>query len=708
MRSYLALFALLGVSLHRPAAGAVNSESVLTGYSVASWTEGDGRLLSGVYAIAQDVEGYLWIGTDTGLVRFDGWRFARWETLSKALLPRGPIMALCASRDGGLWVGFADGTVRQVMNGQVQGGRTFTDGSGPVEGLAEDHNSAVWAVIAGKLYRFRASRWEAVDLDLPSSAGFVIGIRAIGSNLWVATTVGLFRWNDSRDAFQKILNRGTSDIAEDATHRPWVSDEKNGFRRGDESSQRSSAFQGNGYRLLYDREGNLWVGTIGQGLWRVRINESRIPRIVETASLYSGLLANSAESAIVESVIQDRDGNIWVGTTGGLYRLTERTFTPVATAGPVMALESGDGAIWAGTGNRLLRVSADREQLPRQPAQPTSLWVRSLHRDQRNVLWIGSDHGLYHMVHSRVEYVATGSGTRQSTITTITSDLAGHLWFSDGHRIFQSKGSGFVAVERPDVARNATITRLYADSAGRLWIILSNGKLFVLDSTGRLKPDIGGEGIHQAIYDVFEDPDKVLWILGSDGLTRYAKGQFITLTHERGYPFSEHGAVVTDEQGTLWLNLDGGIIRFERENLIKAFEDRRSRLQYQFYDTSDGVAGPPLVSVLAKTSNDGTVWFVRGGVLTSVNSRERGKAATPAPGPVRIESAFTEDYKLNYVAGRVLPSGTRRIEINYTALALTAPHKIHFRYRLEGFNPDWIDAGTRRQAFYTNLPPQNL
>jgi signal transduction histidine kinase/ligand-binding sensor domain-containing protein len=707
MRTYLGLFALFAVSIHASAARAVDSENVLTGYSLASWTEGDGRLLTAVYAIAQDVEGFLWIGTDTGLIRFDGWRFARWETLSKASLPRGPIMALCAARDGGLWIGFADGTVRQVMHGQVQEGRSLTGGTGPVENLAEDHNGAVWAVITGKLHRFRGGRWETVILDLPSPAGFVIGARTISNNLWVATTVGLYKWNESRDAFQKVLSRGTSDVAEDESHRLWVPDEKQGFRLRDESNQRSSAFQANGYRLLYDQRGNLWVGTIGQGLWRVHITEGGSPRVIEKASLHSGLLGNSAESAVVESIIQDRDANIWVGTTGGLYRLTERTFMPVATAGPVMSLESGQGAIWAGTGNGLLRLSPSNQQWPRQPVQPANLWVRSLHRDNRSVLWVGTAHGLYRVVHSRFERVSPVPGTRQGAITTITSDPTGHLWFSDGTHLFEWKRSRLVSIERPAPARNGIITRLYADSVGRLWIVLSDGKLCVLDSdTGKLRSGLGVEGIRQTTYDIFEDQDRIVWILGSGGLMRFAKGRFVTLTQERGFPLSEHGAVITDEKGNLWLNIDVGLIRFERKDLTKAFEDQASRLQYKFYDTSDGVAGPPIVSVLAKSSADGTLWFVRGGVLTSVNPRRLGDASTLTLGAVRIENAVIDDDKMNYMPRGVLPSGTRRIEINYTALALTAPQKVHFRYRLEGFDAAWIDAGTGRQAFYTNLPPR--
>jgi hypothetical protein len=201
---------------------------------------------------------------------------------------------------------------------------------------------------------------------------------------------------------------------------------------------------------------------------------------------------------------------------------------------------------------------------------------------------------------------------------------------------------------------------------------------------------------HQTIYDVFEDANHVIWILSNNGLSK-AHGRVPTGAHQQGIPPSVRGAMISDGRGELWLNTDTGLLRLTQEAFEAAVEDPTRQLQYQLYDTADGVAGRPGVKLLARRDATGRLWFLRGGVLTSVMpSRLTDTLSAEVPQVVRIESVATND-GTHDLSQSVLPSTTRRIEINYTTLTLTAPNKIRFRYRLDGFTEiGWT--GTQRQA----------
>lgn len=679
-------------------ARAVDLHNVLTGYALSSWTEGDGRSLGGVSAIVQDLSGYLWLGTNIGLVRFDGWRFTRWETISRAPLPRSPIVALSAARDGTLWIGFADGAVRRIKDGEVHDPLATNGDGGPVN-LSEDHNGTIWTVTNGTVGRFQGGRWEKVVVERVSPAPFAVMVRAIGAHVWIGSRYGLYKWIEESDTFHKVLNLGALDVAEDASQRLWITDFSQGFRPAT-GAARTGGVEGTGLRLLSDRRGNLWVATTGEGLWRVQVVGRERPT-VEKASLNTGLLSDS-----IQAITEDREGNIWIGTTGGLQRLTVRTVIPVANIGWVTALDASAGTLWAGTSNGLLRLNAGSDRWRREPRQPVDLWVRSVHADRRGTLWVGSDRTLFTMIEGRLEPVSFPTRISFGPIDSLTSDSFGNIWFSDGPRLFRWQHGHLAHIDVPLQAGAGQIALLHADSSDRLWIAFREGRIAVLDAaTGQPGSAVNPNAFHQTVYDIFEDADHVVWILGNGGLTKFSHGRFVTLTHEQRIPPSVHGAIVSDGYDELWLNTDSGLLRLSRKAFDAAVEDPSRPLQYQLYDTADGVAGAPIVKLLARRDANGRLWFARGGALTSVTPTHLADALRPPLQWVRIEGVITDDGAVHDLSDSVLSSSTRRIEINYTALALTAPNRIRFRYRLDGFDADWVDAGTRRQAFYTNLVP---
>jgi len=705
MRLSPAVAVVFVLAMASPAPG-IDLPSALTGYTVSSWADGDGRPLGPVYAIAQDHTGYLWIGTDAGLVRFDGSRFARWDAVGTTPLPNAAVSALFVSRDGTLWVGFRDdGIVRRIRAGAVQDDVVAAEQTGLVADFAEDGRGTMWAVIGGRLCRRQGNRWEHVALPTAGSGVVSVSVKRDGS-IMVGTNRELFEASGDDNRFHLVRSGWSWDASESADGSLWVTDTSIGFTRVGGSRDRMPVFNGNGYRLLHDRRGNLWVATIGEGLWRTRAGSADSQPVLEKASLYSGLLSDS-----VQSVIEDREGSIWVGTTGGLHKLTERKVTPIVNIGLAIAVEStGQGGVWAGTGNGLVRLTPDPAESERErPMSAINPYVRVVHRNRDGVIWVGANQGLFRIIDGRPERIALPGLDFTGPTVIIASDTNGTVWLSDGLRVSCWRAGRLRSVPRSAAVPRDRISQIYGDSTGRLWIAFAGGLTGTIDSGGEeldFKEAAGLHAIHRQIYDIFEDVDGVIWVLGNGGLSRWSGDQFVTLTHAAGLPASRIGAMTDDRHGYLWLNLDAGLIRFTRQAFERAIADRTVRLQYDLYDASDGVAGAPILNVRAKRGGDGMLWFVRGGGLTSVNPDRLVPDVSTVGVPIRIEDAVVNDNKFAVLPGATLPSGTRRLQVNYTVLTFRSPSRIRFRYRLDGFDANWVDAGSRRQAFYTNLPPR--
>ena len=697
----LGVLALLVVCASRSTA-ALDLPGVLTRYSIASWTDEDGRPLGPVYAIAQDFDGYLWIGTDAGLVRFDGWRLARWETISSARLPSSPVSALFVAHDGALWVGFRDGAIRQIRKRTILSDAA-TEAVGLVADIAEDGHHIIWAVVGSELRRWTGDGWAHVPIEQNRSAVVSVSVTRDGS-LLVGTTTALYRREAEHDAFETVRSGWAWDASEDRQGTLWITDISAGFKQANGSNRRIHPLNGNGFRMLHDRSGNLWVATIGEGLWRVPFDETGGKIVVEKASLYSGLLSDS-----IQSLIEDREGNIWIGTTAGLQRLTERIMTPVVNLGLVTSIEAtGDSGVWVGTGDAVIRLSPGATDWKQDRlANPVAPYVRALHRDGHGTLWIGANQGLFKMTGRRVEKISLAGVGLTTPIVRITSDAHDRVWFSNGSQLIMWDGQRAAPVPIPPAVAVEPISLIFHDSKARLWVAFASGALATVED-GRWRmfgAAEGWTGVHRVVYDIFEDEHGVLWILGAGGLSRFSEGVFATLDRRAGLPSSRIGAITDAQNDGLWLNVDVGLVRVTRTAFDNALANPSQRLQYDLYDSSNGVAGAPILNVRATRGSDGTLWFVRGGGLTAVAPHALGGARNPKV-PVMIEGALADEARLDPIVGAALAPGTRRVQINYAALTLRAPNRMRFRYRLDGFDPDWVDAGSRRQAFYTNLPPR--
>jgi signal transduction histidine kinase/ligand-binding sensor domain-containing protein len=707
----LALFMLLAQP--RPA-GAAEPKELLTGYSLTSWHDSDGRPLGSVYAIAQDGQGFLWVGSDAGLFRFDGWQLRAWDTLSDERLPGSAVTAIRFARDGSMWVGFSGARVHQIRMDRSQLMVAATDGPMSARDLAEDGAGVIWAISDGSLYSRHGSEW--VQVEIPTIPHFTVPLRSMPwpsalllsvsrrGDLWVGTRWGVWKRDVHSGRFALQSQRFVWGISEDAAGDMWTSDVVSGFRKLDASDLPPHALQGTGYRLLHDRRGNLWVGTFGSGLWLVKTDPQTHTYSVQRAGDRTGLSTDA-----VNALLEDKDGNMWVGTAAGLHRLSPRLLTPVEGLRDVISLEAGQGnSLWAGTPSGLLRLTS-----PQELEQPQRLLpgkdVRSLFDDQHGTVWIGTTTGLWRLSAGRLEPITLPSLSGVS-IVSVSPAVGGGLWLGDGGWLYHWDGQRVVPLQTADEDSFSRLGRVLAaqlDARQNLWVSFAKGSLGLVEPDRQFRiVDVvsdGTKGRTKAVTTAHELNDE-MWFGGIGELTRFKNGRFDTIGIAQGLPASVITTILDDRQGYLWLSVDRGLLRTHHSELEKAISDKAYRIRYRLYDPLDGLAGAPIGLYGSARTGDGTLWFIRSGGLTSIDSTALAARDVSAPA-VRIESVLAEDRRFPADGQLVFAPGTKRLQIDYTALALTASNKIRFRYMLDGIDAAWIDAGTRRAALYTNLPP---
>ncbi len=691
----IALAVLCGVATP---AYAQNGRDLLSEYSQTSWTDGDGVRLGIVTGLAQDRDGYLWVASSAGLLRFDGVRFTPWNALSDTPLPSSAASAVLVASDGSLWVGLADHGVRHVRGTQLRPGDQPGGSLRSVTDLAEDHRGTIWAVSESALFRVDHDAWRPVPLTL-NGRRITVQRLFIGrdGSVWVATATGIFRWDRARDAFQQVAAGFAWDLHEDARGRLWRTDVVAGFRRLEQERAGRRPFPGSGYRLRFDRRGNLWIATLGEGLWRVQLDKGG-GETVERTMLRTGLSSDS-----VQSLLEDRDGNIWVGTTAGLHRLTSRTLAPVQDVGFVTDIAASDDGVEAGTTNGMLALSAGADAWPRVRGSARGPALRTLLRDAQGTWWLGSNSGGWSLASGSLTHLPITPPP--STAVTFLASARGGVWLGYGGWLHRWDGKTATPLTIPAGHRVAQITQALTDSRDRVWIAFDNGRVGVIDSGGAFRIVDDREGLANSTQPFIEDDTHAVWAAGSSGISLITDRGCATVDKGSGLPSGRVWSAAEDRQGYFWLSVDRGLLRVKRSDLVAAASGHAHRVQYQLYGTADGLAGAPLGNVRSVRARDGRMWFVMGGGLTEVDPEQLGPIQAPSNAPVRIEAVIANEKRLTPVETMSLPAGTKRLQISYTAVALSPGNDVSFRYRLDGFDTDWAAAGAQRQAFYTNLLP---
>jgi ligand-binding sensor domain-containing protein/signal transduction histidine kinase len=701
-------------------AQALDPDLAITQYTHRVWTaeqSEEGLPQNSVFSIAQTPDGYLWLATQEGLVRFDGVRFTVFNSRNTPEIRHNDVWKLLVDRQGVLWVATRGGGITRYQDG------AFTNYSKPqglsndsVQALWEDRNGDLWiGTRGGGLNRFRDGRFTVYTTEHGLSNNTVYAIHGDGSGaLWIGTDGGgLNRFADG--TFSAITRgQGLSHdtvyvIHEDHEGALWVGTGAGLDRLRDGGLVRHGLQQGltnENIRALYqDRSGNLWIGTDGGGL-------NRLSRGRFSAFTTREGLSNDS----IGSIFEDREGNLWVGTdAGGLNRLRDNKFVSYSTLEGLSndnaraILEDRAGDLWVGTFGGLNRFRDGQFRTYTTKDGLSSDVVLSLVEDRDGALWVGTlGGGLNRFKDGRFTAISKAEGLGNETVLSMIEDRQGRLWVgtrSGGlNRIEDGKISLFTT---DDGLSNNDIRYLLEGRDGSLWIATLGGGINRYRD-GQFTAFTTRDGLsNDLVLALHEDDDGTLWAgTFGGGLNRFRDGRFTAFTTVDGLHDDVVFQILEDDAGNLWMSSNHGVYRVSRAELNAFADGRVDRITSVAYGKADGMKNHECNGAHQPAGwkgRDGRLWFptIRG--ITVVDPAAI-RINTLEP-PVLIEQVRVEQEPVAMDAPVVLAPGSNKLEFRYTALSYQAPERVRFRYMLEGFDPGWVEAGANRIAYYTNLPP---
>jgi len=694
-------------------------------YGHTAWRGQDG-FVNQPNAIAQTKDGYLWVGARTGLMRFDGVRFTRWISPKGEALPGRSLGALLGAQDGSLWIGGSGGLSR-LKDDELSSYMLQPAGAG-VGAILEDPAGTIWVTRyhitdgKGPLCRVTGPDVQCFGKTEGLPAPYALGFAKDGAgNFWIGSTA-LYRWTpaSSNVYFAEDLKHtggdGVIDVATGPGDSVWAALDGIGpdlgvrhFSGGKWTSYRVPGFDGatvRSHTLFTDRNDALWIGTESQGVYRIHDG---------VADHYGP--ANGLSGKSVNHIYEDREGNVWVSTDVGLDMFRDT---------PVLTISTNDGL--------------------------TSAGIRSVLALRNGSVWAGNQGAVDVLEGGRVSSITTGHGLPGQDVGAMLEDHDGRIWLGVDDRLMTYQNGRFLEVKKPDgspLGHVGFATALSEDAAANVWVLLNTtgerrllrikdqvvdenilleeplrrarylaadqgSGVFISSATDKLgryrkgKMEIislaNGDKAFTS-FGLFADSDGALWASTTHGLYRWKDGRLNVLDSRNGLPCPSIFAAIKDDSGSLWLYAECGLVRIPASDVATWLEVPETRPSLKTFDVFDGVlTGLADVSQpRASRSPDGRLWFTNGSAVQMIDpARLHANGNPPA---VHVEE-FVADRKRYRPQGRLsLPPLRRDLEIAYTALSFTVPRKVSFRYKLEGQDPDWQEAGTRRQAFYNDLRP---
>ncbi|HEU4710010.1 MAG TPA: two-component regulator propeller domain-containing protein [Pyrinomonadaceae bacterium] len=689
---------------------ALDPNRTLNEFGHQAWTTENGLPQNTVQAIVQTQDGYLWIGTQEGLVRFDGLNFAVFDKENTPAFKSNDIRFLQQDRQGRLWISTSYGLV--CRHNGLFAGYTINEGlpDNSVGPIVEDANGNVWIGTAAGLARFENGKFKTFTIENGLSRNVVqlLTARANGT-LLVGTSAGLQAL--SGDSFTNItigpdiLPANITAIAETLNGQLWLGT-LNGLFAVDGNGRANPVPLPNNRvnALCVDRNGTLWIGTAA-GLARVRNGK------VETFTAADGLTSN-----LVLSVFEDREGSIWIGTeAGGLNQLKSKKFNTYTTrqglpSDLVKAIyQDSQGGIWIGSNGGGLTLFKDGKFTTWTTKDGLSSdVVLSLTSSADGTLWIGTPDGLNRFRDGVFQTFTFADGLSNDLVRSVFVDRSGVLWVGTRDGLNSFRDNEFRTYTTQDGLANNFIGAIYEDSKGNLWVGTLGGLSKLKD--GVFQTFTTNEGLSSnTVISLYEDAAGDLWIgTNGGGLNRLRAGKFVSFTNRNSLAADVIYRILEDKQQNLWCSSNKGIFRVSKAELERVATGASTSVSPVYYGPADGTltressgGGHPA----GWKTSDGRIWFATIKGLAVIDPENIPLNTTPPP--IAVEQLFVDNEAVSTSQKLSLSPGTSRLDFYYTALSFIAPENVRFKYKLEGFDDDWIDAGAKRVASYTNLRPGN-
>ncbi len=690
------------------------TDGEVSAYLHHGWQFEDGLPQNSVQALWQTTDGYLWVGTQNGLARFDGVRFTVFNSQNTPELKVANIGTLRETRDGSLWIGTEGGGLLRYKEGAFT---RYTDADGLagniIRCLYEGRDGTLWIGSRGEgtpfaLTRYLDGKFSIVEElnDCESHAVRAITEDADGRILIASskhlTSVhqGKFNFENIKSGYRTVYVAQNGEVWFGGNQGLWRGSDQKLFTKKDGLADNIVT------TLFEDSEGNLWIGSYG-GLTRMTGGKFVIERNRDGLSF-----------DLVNAIIEDHEHNIWVGAKDGLNRLSVRAFTTytkthgLAHNNVVWVFEDGDGAVWIGTWGGGLNKFDDgkftaygaKENLP-------SELVLGIHRGRDGTFWVGTDYGagFYQFDGEQFHRFGQNMGFSAVTVRVILEDSDHNLWAGShlGLAVFRNRKL-FTYTTENGIAGD-TVKVLMEDRTGGVWVGTTEGLSLWKD---KKFTNFGtNEGLSSVnIASLYQEQDGTVWVgTVGGGLNRFKDGRFVSFTTQQGMFSDDVFELLEDEAGNFWMSCRVGISRVPKKDFNDFLSGKIKRISYTSYGKYDGMVSIDCNNVAKPSAwkgSDGRLWFATAKGLSVVNPNSK-MTINETPPQVYIERVTANRKTFSPAGNLQLDAGMRDVEFHYTALSFRAPQKVRFKYKLEGVDRDWVDAEARRTAFYSNLQPGN-
>jgi signal transduction histidine kinase/ligand-binding sensor domain-containing protein len=658
---------------------------------------GSDKTHGGFLTIAQSPDGFLWLASSVGLLRFDGVHF---DNTYARRLPSLRTYLVHADNNGDIWVGYINpGGLSRIRGGKIVNYRPGVDvPGGTLHAMVRGPDGRLWAASTTGVARMVGDRWVRVGADLGLGEQHPLNMVMSDGTLWITGATDAWYLKPGATKFG-VTNLDKA--VEDEFRRLGTPD------RHYDRSQDDSPY--------VDSSGALWIVRF-KGFERdrwVTDENGRTHRVAETFTRANGLSGNH-----VAQFFEDREGSMWVITDQGIDQFRATNLRPVSLPEDVH-----EPFVVPVEGNKVLIPSFFQSPLLLAGSSATTVSnisppISTATRDKHGTVWMAGKYGVSKYENgtvTKIDWPPEFNGGERILLQSIAMDDTGVLWAGVAfHGLYQFKGGSWTKVdfsEYPwakgnldEYAQGAPYYML-DDALGRLWLAYPHDNLIVIDH-GKVRHYGNGDGLKTDALQAIEATRSHVWAGGERGLFLLKGDRFIQIKGKSGDEFSRISGIVEMNNGDLWLNALNGAYRIEATELTRAQADPSYEVAFQLFGPSDGRLGQPAVArplpQLVK-SNDGRLWF---STETSVAWLSPQHIMRNTVAPTVLIDAISDGQARYPASGDIkLPPRTRRVEIEYTAASLANPDRVHFHYRLDGVDNDWQDAGDRRSASYTNLGP---
>jgi ligand-binding sensor domain-containing protein/signal transduction histidine kinase len=705
-------------------------------FTFRSWERQQGLPQDLIRAIAQTRDGYLWIGSDDGVARFDGVKFVSFGLPEG--LHSGSVRTLFGDSRGTLWIGSVGGGLIRWQDNRFTP-FTMKDGlpSDSITALAEDADGRLWIGTDAGLLVWQEGRPDLSPVTEKFKGKAVTSLfKDRAGNMWIgAAGAGVFKYQSGKivqltDVTVEGLLQDPRCLLVDKQGRLWIG-------AGDDFVLCRDADQWRPYRipqhfarsfvssLVEQPDGTVWAGSVSEGLFQFKAGR------LLTVNASSGLSDNSVESLLV-----DRDGNLWVGTDAGLNLLRQKNlFTFGQTEGlgygAVGSLaEIAPGLVWAGKpGDGLYRWEGKGfSRLLSANLAVDGTQINSVLMSRDGSCWVAGPRGLLHFKNPKFTadkaelFMLPGL-----TIISLCEDQTGSLWVGTREgKLWRLQNGKWQA--QPNLSETHPITAIVSDFDGGICVGTEGGGVCRLKNGNCARLDTSNGLLSNLIRALYSDASGVLWIgTSGGGLSRYAGGNVASFTTREGLPDNTISQILEDDTGHLWLGSNRGIACVSKQDLDDLAAGKSSTVYPQIYGRADGMLSEECTGGFCPAglkTKSGLLWFstLKGIAVVDPRLQQTRSASTdvileevlvdgllitnfPAAGPATATPGEKDKASDTEIGTLRLGPGKHRLELRYTGLNFDAPERIRFRYRLEGLDSDWVEAGTRRTAFYNYVPP---